>query len=316
MARKKKTVLDQDDAIARNIYQPHLFAQQGARTQTSIIEMMYWRMLLEISMNRFKWEGLPKEINIRWMEMALCKGALAVFLFDPRVDRFFALPAAPKGPMNMVGDPIEYIVWGNPEGTRVVNAEDVVPIWANYTRVPDIDIITIFAHRLAELDRSIEINSMNARRSKILGVTENSTVSASIINKAIEDGKPAIPVASSVDLNSLVVALDLGVDPLSIINLDMLQSRQWQKAMMMLGVNGSNQDKKERLVAAEVSGNDDMVAAIRATNLQARQQACEKITEMWPSLKVEVDYVTTEVDVTTGTGEGQGAISEGAEMDS
>jgi Phage Connector (GP10) len=313
MARRKRNVLEQSDAIAQGYYLPHLYAQQTAGTQTSLIEMMLWRMLLEISLNRFKWEGLPKEVNIRWMEMALCKGALSVFLFDRRVDRYFALPGSGKGPLNMVGDFIEFLVWGNPEGTRTVAAEDVVPIWANYTRIPDLDIIAIYAHRLAELDRTIEINSMNARRSKILSLTENGSLTAKMINDKIEAGAAAIPTSNGVDIGNMVQALDLGVDPATILNVSVLRSRIWQEAMMMLGVNGANQDKKERLVAAEVSGNDDMVAAIRATNLQARQQACEQINDKYPELNVSVDYVTTEVDVATN-GQ-QGAIEEGAGND-
>jgi hypothetical protein len=84
--------------------------------------------------------------------------------------------------------------------------------------------------------------------------------------------------------------------------------------MTLLGINNANQDKKERLVAAEVSGNDDMVSAIRATNLNARRMACDAINEMWPAYQVEVDYVT---DMGTpelkDTSKPEGAISEGAQ---
>lgn len=302
MSRRRKTTIGQNDGVVQQYYNPHLGMPNNISqwNEQQIIQLMLGRMLFELSMNRFKWEGLPEEINIRWMEMALATRALAVFYFDKRYDRHFALPGSPKGVMNMVGDPLEYIVWGNPFGTRDMDAQDVVPIWANYTRMPDMDIIHIYAKRLAMMDRTIEINALQARRSKILSVNENGRLTAKIINAAIESGDAAIATSEGIDLANMIQALDLGIDPQKIVNMDILRGRQWNQALTMLGINNANQDKKERLVAAEVSGNDDAVAAIRATNLQSREQACEKINKKF-GLDVSVSYVTEDMqgDVNT-----------------
>jgi hypothetical protein len=61
--------------------------------------------------------------------------------------------------------------------------------------------------------------------------------------------------------------------------------------MGMLGINGANQDKKERLVAAEVGANDEQVQASRNVALNARQFACEQINQLW-GLNVSVDFKT------------------------
>lgn len=308
---KKKTLATATDAVARGVYS-QFSPRETASTGTDMITRMLERKLLELSMNRFVWEGLPKEVSVRWLEMGLARQALSVFYFDRDYDRFFAQMGSGAGQLNMIGDPTEYIVYGNPFGTKTLNAVDVVPIWANYLRVPDWDIIQIYARRLAEIDRTIEINAQNARLPKILQFPENSKLTVENIVRQIHQGIPAVKLGDGLNLTDVLQVLDLGVDPAQIINLSMLRGRIWNDAMTMLGINNANQDKKERLVASEVSGNDDMVAAIRATNLASRQLACEQIHEMWPSLNPTVEYVNETGDEALEDGDVKDTLPQGA----
>lgn len=298
-------------------YEPLLQPRQRARTRTQMLTFMLERKLTNMAMTRFKWEGFPPEVNVRWLEMALQDTALSVFYRDtddgvqPRTGRFMAMRGTGQGNLNMVGDPTEFLVWGNGVyGTRRLTIDECVPIWANYARFPDIDIIRLYSVKLGELDRTIEINAKNARQNKIIQVPQNSKLSAKNINEQLDAGSNALEIVDGFDLTSMVTVLDLGIHPDMILNLSILRARLWGEAMMMLGINQNpGQDKKERLVAAEVSGNDDMIAMIREENLAARQDACVHIKEMF-GLNVTVDYktdhVTAELKDTSG-GAGAGA---------
>lgn len=283
------------DAVYRTHYAPHLNPGASfAVNSQDFIQLMLSRMLVELSMNRFKWEGMPEEVDLRWLEMNLLRNALCVFHKDEEYEKYFAMQGSGSGPVNMLGNPTEFIVYGNQYYQKTLKAEDCVPIWANYTRIPDHDIIEIYSQRIAVMDRTIEINAKNARRSTIITVTENGRLTAENINDQVDDGKAVIKVAKGINLGEMFQSFDLGINPESVLNLDIVRGRQWNQVMTLLGVNNANQDKKERLVAAEVSGNDDMVAAIRATNLQSRQQACELINKKY-NLDVSVDYVSNEI---------------------
>jgi hypothetical protein len=302
------------DGVYKTHYAPHLNPGNTGLvgSSTDLIQGMLARMLVEISMNRFKWDGLPEEVDIRWMEMNLLRHALAVFHYDNEYDRYFAMQGSGAGPVNMLGNPTEFIVYGNQYYQKTLKAEDCVPIWGNYTRIPDWDIIEVYSRRIAEMDRSIEINAKNARRTRIIAVTENGRMTAENINDQIDQGKAAVKVGTGINLQDMFQYFDLGGDPAAIINLDMVRNRQWNQVMTLLGVNNANQDKKERLVAAEVSGNDDMVAAIRATNLQSRQQACEAINTKY-GLNVEVSYVSDELRDDVKTAELKNTNQDGAD---
>jgi hypothetical protein len=300
MAKKKEVGrIKGSDSVHSMYYEPFLNPRQTSRTRTEIIGMMLERRLYEIAMGRFKWEGLPEEIDIRWMEMALQDNALAVFFKDtndgvqPRTGKYLAMRGTGTGNMNMLGNPTEFMVWGNGVyGSRRLTIDECVPIWANKTRIPDGDIIRIYATRLADLDRTIEINLKNARQSKVIAHGQNSGLSATEINRQLEAGSNSVTVNDNFDISTMIAVLDLGIHPDQVLNLSQVRARIWGEAMEMLGINQNpGQDKKERLVAAEVAGNDNIIESIRETNLAERKAACLKINKMF-GLNVTVEYAT------------------------
>lgn len=285
---------DTIDAVWSAYYRPHLNGGRVVQDDSQIqgaTEQMLQRTLLEICMNRFEWSGLPDEIDVRWMEQSLCYNALSVFHYDDTFGKYFAMRGAPTGNLNLIGNATEFIVYGNQFYTKTLSAKQCVPIWANYMRVPDWDKIELYARKIAMMDRTVEINSETARRTKVMMANEKSRLSAENINRELNTGSSIVKVLPEVALQEMFQVVDLGTNPDTIVNMDILRDRQWTKILNLLGINTANQDKKERLVAAEVSGNNDEISFIRATNLHAREQACDQINEMF-GLSVSVEYVT------------------------
>lgn len=299
-----------DAQVYDNLYMPFMNGGRASNNQTNnrqiVLQRMHRRVLGELAMNRFEWKGFEGTgVNVRFLEMMLYFHALAVvFKDDPKyvpdarepggmklarmgTGQIYALRGAASGPRNLVDDPTAFTVTGSNFTGRVLTHNECVPIWANYFRSPDLDIVEVYSQKLAEVDRTIEINMMNARRSKVMAYNENGQLTAKNINDMIDRGEATIPV--NMQLGDMVTALDLGVDPKGIEVLSVIRARLWNEAMGMLGINNSNQDKKERLVSAEVGANDDQVGSARRVNLNARQDAANAINEMF-GLDVSVDY--------------------------
>lgn len=300
------------DHVGHEYYSAHLngaasrFNNNPSGNRVAVLQRMYYRVLSELAMNRFKWTGLPDNISVRFMEMELYFRALAVFFKDEERGKFLALQGAPASHINMQGDPTHFTVVGpNYVGKRlrampetevladrttvVEHPAECVPIWSNYMRVPDLDIVLIYATKFAELDRTIEINSKNARRSKVLTVDENTNLSGSNIVRQIDAGEPVIKVTRP--LNDMLTTVDLGVHPETIERLHIVKGRLWNECMTMLGIKTANQDKKERLVASEVDANEEEVDSMRAVNLNSRRRAADQINKLF-DLNVEVGYNT------------------------
>lgn len=312
------------DVVWDQYYGPHLamtgmYMRDPASDRQATIERMYIRLLGELATNRFKWKGLPDSINPRFLEMTLLRSALSVFYFDDEFGQFFALQGSAAGNLNMYNDPMFYQVYGNQfiskrlravpgvaqvrgadgkfTSERITVPEECIPIWANYFRVPDWDIITIYANRLAEFDRTIEINAKNARRTRVAAVDPNQQLSIDNINRQIEKGDALIKVNQGTYDATVggITSLDLGVDPLMVEKMQISRTRVWNECMGLLGINNANQDKKERLVASEVDANDEQVDSMRWVNLNARRQAAHMINKRWPLLNLSVDFHTQDV---------------------
>lgn len=287
------------DLVWDNYYAPFLggakFGNNPTNNTQALTERMYMRILTELATNRFSWSGLPNSINERFLEMTLFRNALSVFYWDHNFNKFLALRASGSGGPNMYDNPTSYTVTGNAQVNKTLQAKHVVPIWANYMRIPDLDIVLLYSRKLANLDRTIEIAGNNMRQTKIIAADENSRLSMQNIDRQIEEGVSVIYVNPQLDITQ-IQALDISPHPEALPNLMVAKAKMWNECMSLLGINNANQDKKERLVADEVSANDDQVFATRAVSLNARRMACEEINRKFKypdgkPLDVWVDYV-------------------------
>lgn len=288
------------DYVGNAFYAPFLggsrdFYNNPAKNRQFLMESMYQRILTELAVNRFKWEGLPDSVNPRWLELNLFYTALCVFYYDNEYHNYLALRATGAGRINMVGNPVSFTMLGPLFKSKTLPASKVVPIWANYLRIPDLDIVTIYAHKLAELDRTIEINSKNARVNRAIVTNENQRLTLANITRMLDEGQKDVTITDRSFIDN-IAPIDMGIDPMSYEKMHILRTRLWNECMGLLGINNANQDKKERLVASEVGANDDQIGAMQDVNLNARQMAAEQISKKY-GLKVSVDMRRSMLDL-------------------
>lgn len=281
--RQKRIRGKSSDYVGTDLVQEHLmgmgrsFKNNPDNDQQRVTERMYLRVLSEMCMNRFQWDGLPNSIDPRFLEKVLYGQGLAVFFWYEKTSRYLALRGSSYGQWDMYDNPMMFKVIGNLLINEDVPAEECVPIWCNYMRQPDIDIVMLYAKKLANIDRSIEINSNNMRQSKYIVASEEQRLSYENFNRQVTNGTSAIFVTTTFN-GEEVKALDLSVDPKSLPALISAKRNLWNECMTLLGVeNNPGEDKKERMVSDEVDANNSEVLVHRATALKSRQEAAEKI---------------------------------------
>src|SRR5699024_5380892 len=77
------------DEVYNGIYAP--FMNNPKRNRKVTLERMYLRVLTELSVNRFKWVGLPNTVDPRYLEMTLFYRALSLFYWDRDYGRDLAV---------------------------------------------------------------------------------------------------------------------------------------------------------------------------------------------------------------------------------
>lgn len=280
------------DGITNPLYSQVGSAFLGNTAKTSrVVEMrMYQRVLTELALNRFTWNGLPAGMTGRFIEMMLLRDGLCVFYFDRSVERFLSLRATGTGPINIYDNPTKFTVIGNGQfPSKTLKADECVPIWCNYLRIPDMDIVTVFADKLANVSRTIDINLQQQRKPYILTVPEERRLAAMNVLRQLSDGEMAILGNETLDLNNMIQAFNTQVHPQLVLNTMSAKQKIWNECMTLLGINNANQEKRERMVVDEVSANDEQVEMNRTVSLAARREACDAINTRW-GLSVSVDF--------------------------
>lgn len=277
------------DHVWETYYKPHLhLASNTSDNRRALWQRMYTRVMMELCANRFKWRNLPDNIDERFLEMTLLRNGLAVFFHDDKYG-YLTLRASMSGAgINMFDNPLGYQVYGNRFVNKTIDATDCVPIWSNYTRMPDWDIISLYSGRLADLETTREINSKNMRQNRLIFADENSRKSMNEVNRQIDRGQSTIFATPGLD-PAQISAVNTDIHPDSVSKLAIERSQVWNDCMTLLGINNANQDKRERVQAAEVEANNEQVDSFKNVALNARRQAATAINDMF-GLSIEVDF--------------------------
>lgn len=296
-----------NDAIALNI----LSGKRPNKIDSmQDIEMVLTIFFEQIATNQIKWKKLPKEIPFYIVERVLFYFGSGVLFKSEVSDKYFFLPNAWQGMINIYGEPVGV----RPIGIngQTITLEDVCVSneydgSGNITKEPNAVLIrnneqylsTYFClkpliSRLAFIWQGLGTHECLSR---IKGIIHANKDVAGAINRQFKEmisgGSPIAVVSDK----------KFGGDVMDTFNLDIpYQPKEywddWHEtmslALTMLGINNSFQsDKAERLLVDEVNSNNEFINCSLATRLRFREDACEKIKDVL-GIECEVTTITKE----------------------
>lgn len=246
----------------------------------------YLYRLKEYALNTFEWLNLPSTVDARFIELALFEEGKICF-FKDRFIGYLALKVNESGLQNVYNEYNTKRIYADNGFNRKRTLENSVVIYNNYLRTPTFTTVNLYAIRLARVTRSIDLNIEAQKTPILITCPENQKLSLENVYKQYEGNKPVIYTDSEFNLDSVKV---LKTDaPYVADKLTVYKHDLWNEVMTFLGVDNSNQDKKERLVSDEVGANDEQIEQARFNMLDARREACHKINEMF-GLNIDVKF--------------------------
>lgn len=246
----------------------------------------YYNRLVELSISMFEWKNLPDTIDPRFLELTLFTDGQAVF-FEDEVMGYLCLQNILGGQFDVYRIPVDRRAYAvNGYQKRLDNTDSVI-IWNNYLHTNSMLDVQMFAKRLYNLDRAIDVNA-NAQKTPILLLCDESErLSLENIYMQYDGNMPVIKAQKSLNPNAFTV---LNTDaPYVADKLYQLKTQIWNEALTYLGISNINITKKERLITDEVTRNQGGTIASRYSRLQSRREACKKINEMF-GLDIWCDY--------------------------
>lgn len=238
----------------------------------------YYDRLMELALNVFEWENLPPTVDERFLEITLYEMGYCLYFNDPIIGNL-ALTCTIGGRLDVYRIPILRRAYAVNGYNKMCSAKDSVLIFNNYLHTPTLLTIELFARRLYEIERAIDVNVKGQKTPKAILSSEQQRLTMKNLFMQYDGNEPFIFGDKNLDIEG-IKSLDIG-SPFVADKLQILKHQIWNEALTFLGIENSNQDKKERLVSDEVGSNYGNVEAQRNVMLNARRQAVKKINAMF-----------------------------------
>lgn len=248
--------------------------------------MQYYNRLLELAINMYEWKNLPDTIDERFLELTLFSDGMAVYFRD-EVLGDLCLQTMIGGNLDVYRIPMERTAYA-PNGYQVqLNPSNSVIIFNNYTHTNSTLDIEMYARRLYEIERTIDVNVKAQKTPMLIKGSEEQRLTLKNLYMQYDGNEPFIFGDNNLNVDGMQVLMTNA--PYVADKLNILKRQIWNEALTYLGIENSNTEKKERLVSDEVTTNLGGVEAQRFCRLNARRQAAKAINKMF-GLNITVDF--------------------------
>ena len=203
-----------------------------------------WR-LLDLSMSVFDWQNLPEGVDERMMEFWLVRNGFCVFFYDEDLkyssladnnapEGYAVLQAMVNGPWDMYNYPSVRRAY-SVNGLNIdLTEKNSVLIFNDYLRVPMFPTIDLYARRLAEIDRTIDINVMNQKTPKIVRCDEKQRLTFRNLMMQAQGNVYWVFGDKNIDLKNIDI-LDVSA-PYVANDLQILKHQYWNEALTYLAL--------------------------------------------------------------------------------
>lgn len=247
----------------------------------------YLNRMKKICLSMFEWINLPQSMNARFLEMCLFYNGQAALLYDEEYG-YINTMAADGGYINIYGLPTELNCYSFRFNQRrqlytvdigAEKSSECILVMNNYERVPTTSTISLFAYRLAEAQRTADVN-IKAQRTPILILTDQKQYFT--LKKTYEqyDGNtPVIFADKNLITPDALKAIKTNAD---FIAQDIMDYKReiWNEFLTFMGISNLS-EKRERLISSEVDSNNELINLNLQAFLIPRKEACKQFNEKY-----------------------------------
>ena len=246
-----------------------------------------YNRIKELAISRFKWDNLPDTVDERFLELTLFEQGMAVF-FDDDVLGYLALTTMIGGMLDVYRIPTQRTAYANNGFNMHLDNTNSVIIWNNKLRENMTYGCEMFARRLYECDRTIDVNIKAQKTPILITCSENQRLTLKNTYEQYTGNAPVIFADKDIDILKSLQAIPT-LAPYVADKLLVTKSQIWNECLTWLGISNTNYQKKERLISDEVTRNMGGTIASRNSGLDMRKQACDEINRMF-GLNVSVKF--------------------------
>lgn len=239
----------------------------------------YYDRIKELKISMFEWENMPEEIDTRFLELMMFERGAVVFFKDEELGKYLCLPVTLGGKWNVYRIPIIRRAFASNGYNRNLNIDNSVIIYNNALRTNSVRETILFAKRLSNFDRIIDVNVNAQKTPLIIRCDEKERLTLENLYMKYDGNQPII--FGDRNLSQQPIESIQTDAPFVADKIYTLKTQYWNEMLTFNGISNINIQKKERLVSDEVTRSQGGTIASRYSGLNARLRGCELINSMF-----------------------------------
>lgn len=251
---------------------------------------MYWRWrqdLRQLYSSVFRWNNMPKEIDMLVVERWLMDIGHVAFFKDTELNEYIILPFTYAGKLDVYGNPVDITVYGSNGYHRILKRGEYVPIYDNLLKVTNARILETYASRMAEIDRVIDVN-ISAQKTPVLIEGDSDTIdSVKIAYNQFHQNEPVI-VSNKGALQSTISVYKTDA-PIVFPQLQVQKKDMLDEILAFVGILNVGRYKSQHMIRSEVLAVNGLGFAERTVRNDPRDIAANNINDMF-GLDISVEY--------------------------
>ncbi len=247
----------------------------------------YLERMKKICLSMFEWVNLPTSMNARFLEMCLFYNGQGALLYSDDYG-YINTMCADGGYINIYGLPTELNCYSYRFNERrslymtdtgEEKGKECILVMNNYERIPTTVTVSLFAYRLAEAQRTADVN-IKAQRTPILITTDQKQYfTLKKMYEEFDGNTPAIFADKNLISSDALKALK--TDAPFLCNDIMEYKREiWNEFLTFMGIQNLS-EKRERLITGEVDSNNELLNLNLQALLIPRKEACRQFNEKY-----------------------------------
>lgn len=251
---------------------------------------MYWRWrqdLRQLYSSVFRWNNMPKEIDMLVVERWLMDIGHVAFFKDTELDEYIILPFTYAGKLDVYGNPVDITVYGSNGYHRVLKRGEYVPIYDNLLKVTNARILETYATRMAEVDRVIDVNIAAQKTPVLIEGDSDTTDSVKTAYNQFHQNEPVIVSRKGALPTTLSVYKTDA--PIVFPQLQVQKKDMLDEILAFVGILNVGRYKSQHMIRSEVLAVNGLGFAERTIRNDPRDIAVKNINAMF-GLNISVEY--------------------------
>ena len=242
----------------------------------------------KIATSIFEWKNLPESMDARYLELTLYYMGKASFLYDKDYG-FLNTKCANGGQLNIYGLPTQLNCWSYSYNTMRntymgfanEELEDnlAILVMNNNQMIPTAPTLELFAYRLAEAQRTCDLNIKQQKFPRLLLTDKKQELTMRNLVNQIDDNELNIFADRNAMTPEAIRSIDTNA-PYIVDKLTDYKREIWNEALTFLGI--SNMDsKRERMIVSESDSKNELINLNLQSYLSTRKKACEEFNKVF-----------------------------------